>query len=92
VPRECVYRPKMGFAMPTPRWFRGKLGLVTQELAATSRAVRAGWINGPAVLSALSEHREGRADHSTRLWLFLWLELWTRVCIERSIAPTESLV
>jgi asparagine synthase (glutamine-hydrolysing) len=91
VPREVVYRPKMGFAMPTPKWFRGRLGDVTEQLARTSRAAEAGWIDVGAVRNALAEHRERRMDHSTRLWLFLWLELWIRICLERSMRPTESL-
>jgi asparagine synthase (glutamine-hydrolysing) len=91
VPRDVIYRPKMGFAIPTPTWFRGRLGEVTQALVNGSRAAAAGWVDPAAIHSALEEHRDGRVDHATRLWLFLWLELWMRVCVERSIAPTETL-
>jgi hypothetical protein len=31
------------------------------------------------VLRELEDHRTGKRDNHTRLWLILWLELWLRV-------------
>lgn len=80
VPDDIVYRQKMGFTMPLPAWFRGKLGMVLEELMEKSVAVEDGWIRIDAVQHYLRAHREG-ANHATRLWLILWLELWFRLIV-----------
>ena len=79
VPRDVVYRPKMGFAMPLAHWFRGEIGAVLEQLLAESVAEREGWIDTKRVRRELDAHRTGQRDHHTRLWLILWLELWFRI-------------
>ncbi|WP_295446064.1 asparagine synthase (glutamine-hydrolyzing) [uncultured Thiodictyon sp.] len=83
VPAEVVYRPKMGFGMPLPQWFRGALGEYLEVLMSDSLAVGAGWILAGPVRTCLAEHRAG-LDHSTRLWLILWFELWLRLVEHRA--------
>jgi len=75
VPSEVIYRSKMGFAMPLPQWFRGKLGEMLEEMLEESIAFSEGWIQVEPVRKYLQEHRRGQ-DYSTKLWLVLWLELW----------------
>ena len=91
VPRDVIYRPKQGFALPMAEWWRGRLAGVMEALLADSRAVAWGWIDPAPVRRALAEHRAGAADHATRLWLVLSLELWARVAVERSLPRGESL-
>jgi len=79
VPAEVIYRPKMGFAMPLPRWFQGEIGLALERLLMDSVTDREGWIDSKRVLRELEDHRTGKRDNHTRLWLILWLELWLRV-------------
>lgn len=81
VPADVVYRPKMGFAMPLPRWFQLELGRVLERLMIDSVAEREGWIDGDRVLRELRDHRNGTRDSHTRLWLILWLEVWFRVVV-----------
>lgn len=78
VPPEVIHRPKMGFAMPLPKWFRGRLGDVLETLLSDSIASTEGWIQVAPVRKCLLEHKKG-GDHATRLWLVLWLELWFRL-------------
>lgn len=77
VPPEVVFRRKMGFGMPVAPWFRGVLGEYFEFLMRDSVATELGWIREATVVKTLDEHRRGQ-DHSTRLWLVLWLELWFR--------------
>lgn len=91
VPREVIYRPKQGFALPMPAWWRGRLARVMETLLADSRAAAWGWIDPAPVRRALAEHQARAADHSTRLWLALCLELWARVAVERSLPRGASL-
>lgn len=78
VPHDMIYRPKMGFAMPLPQWFRGELGEFLDSLLAHSVAKEEGWITTEPVHRCLKAHRNGE-NHATRLWLVLWLELWFRL-------------
>jgi len=80
VPPGVIYRPKMGFAMPLSQWFRGKLGGMLEEMLEGSVAFSEGLIQVEPVRKCLLLHRQG-SDNSTRLWLFLWLELWCRLVL-----------
>ena len=91
LPREIVYRKKMGFALPLGAWFRRGLGDVLQELLRDSRLAQLGWVSIPLAQHALAEHRAHTRDHSHRLWLVLWLELWLRVVLDGSLKPSDSL-
>jgi len=82
VPHSSIYRPKMGFAMPLAKWFRGRLGDMLGSLLDDSIAISEGWLNAEPIFHNLQENRMGR-DHSTRLWLVLWLELWFRMLAEQ---------
>lgn len=82
VPSAVIYRPKMGFAMPLPEWFRGKLGEMLEDYLDGSVAVSEGWIKADAVHQSLREHRAGQ-DRSARLWMVLWLELWFRLVADQ---------
>jgi asparagine synthase (glutamine-hydrolysing) len=92
VPRDIVYRPKSGFALPMVHWWRRKLPPVLRALLHDSRAVEWGWLERAPVESALAAHAEGREQHHVRLWLVLWLELWARILIEGSMSPDTSLL
>ena len=65
--------------MPLPIGSRGNLDVVLERLLIDSVAEREGWIDSKRVLRELQEHRNGKRDNHTRLWLILWLELWFRV-------------
>ena len=79
VPAEVIYRPKMGFTMPLPRWLQDEIGFVLERLLKESVAEREGWIDSGRVLRELEDHRSGKRDNHTRLWLILWLEIWFRI-------------
>jgi asparagine synthase (glutamine-hydrolysing) len=77
VPREVIYRPKMGFSIPLDIWFQGQLGDYALSLFDESESVASGYIAPGIFKSTLLEHRR-TGKESTRLWLLLWLELWFR--------------
>jgi asparagine synthase (glutamine-hydrolysing) len=78
LPREIIYRPKMGFSLPLVHWWRKDLGAWLEVLMKDSVAEAEGWIQRDPVRRMLSLHRQGE-NHHTRLWLVLWLELWFRL-------------
>jgi asparagine synthase (glutamine-hydrolysing) len=91
VPEEAIHRPKMGFALPLPQWFRGQIGAALEYLMKESVAAREGWIDAKRVLRELQAHRSGARDSHTRLWLMLWLEVWFRVVYCGELAPDSDL-
>lgn len=90
VPTDVIYRPKMGFGMPLADWFLGPLGDFVESLMADSQAMHEDWVRIEPVRAALTEHRAGK-DHSTRLWLFLWFELWLRWARTGKPGHTQTL-
>jgi asparagine synthase (glutamine-hydrolysing) len=87
IPDEIIDRPKMGFGVPLARWFREDLRSFPEEVLLDPVAVRRGYFRPGAVETMIAEHRDGRADHSYRLWVLLQLELWHREVLEAPRSP-----
>jgi len=90
-PPDVIYRPKMGFGMPLAAWFRGELGLALERLLHKSVAESEGWIDAKIAMQELLNHRSGRQDNETRLWLILWLELWFRIIVTQEMDSQANL-
>ena len=74
LPRDILYRPKMGFVTPVSAWFRGRLADDAAALARSRVLADTGWFDLPALGRLADDHRAGRADHGRTLWQFLMLE------------------
>jgi len=78
LPHEIMYRPKMGFAVPLSRWFRGPLrerlrGAVQGEVLAATGMFDAGTLR-----HLVDAHLSGRRDYSTPLWTLLMFDAFLR--------------
>lgn len=82
LPEEIQTRSKMGFGVPIVHWFRGQLGEYAREVLTDRRSVQRGMFVPQAVAAMLDEHIGGRADHASRLWALLILELWHREWVD----------
>ncbi|MBV9216897.1 MAG: asparagine synthase (glutamine-hydrolyzing) [Acidobacteria bacterium] len=76
VPKEVIYRRKMGFGVPVGRWFRGEMKDFLRETLLSREARGRGIVTNSVVEEYLDEHIDGRADHTFQLWTLLMLELW----------------
>lgn len=74
VPRDILYRPKMGFVVPLAEWFRGPLAPALESLLPREPEL----IDPAAVRRLLREHASGLHEHSRKLWNVLVLLLWQR--------------
>jgi asparagine synthase (glutamine-hydrolysing) len=78
LPKDILYRPKMGFAVPLARWFRGPLrervrtALLGDELAAT------GWFDRGYLTHLVERHQSGQSDYSAPIWTLLMFEAFLR--------------
>jgi asparagine synthase (glutamine-hydrolysing) len=83
VPREAIYRPKRGFALPLVHWMRNELKDLIVTVLLEPKTMQRGYFNAAGVRQLLDEHFRGRRDHSGRIWRLLMFELWHRNYLER---------
>lgn len=74
LPRDILYRPKMGFVTPVSAWFRGPLADQAAALARAPALGGTGWFDMTAIATLAADHRAGRADHGRTLWQLLMLD------------------
>lgn len=84
LPTDILDKPKQGFAIPLPEWFRGRLGEMAADVFASRAFRERGWVAANYVDGLLAEHRAGRADHSEPLWQVLMLERWAARFIDET--------
>lgn len=85
VPREVLYRPKQGFAVPLVHWLRSELKSGLYEILLEPRTVQRGYWNAEHVRALVLEHMHGRRDRSAELFLLLIFELWHRNFLETNV-------
>jgi asparagine synthase (glutamine-hydrolysing) len=74
LPRDILYRPKMGFVTPVSAWFRKELADEAAGLARSRVLAGSGWFEPKAIARLAEEHRAGRAEHGRTLWQLMMLE------------------
>ena len=87
VPREALYRPKQGFAMPLVHWIRNELKDLIMTVLLEPRTLQRGYFNPEGIKRLLDEHFRGRRDHSGGIWRLLIFELWHRNFLEKIRTP-----
>ena len=90
VPREVLYRPKQGFAIPVAEWLRGPLRPAAERVLTSPRLADRGILDPDRMRALLGEHAAGR-DRSEVLWTVLWLELWFRMFVDGDLTKDHSL-
>jgi asparagine synthase (glutamine-hydrolysing) len=74
LPKEILYRPKMGFVTPVSSWFRKALAAEAAGLATAPMLAESGWFDADAIAKLAADHASGRAEHGRTLWQLLMLE------------------
>jgi asparagine synthase (glutamine-hydrolysing) len=70
LPREVLYRPKQGFAVPLGGVLRREIGTVRARLLGPVM-LDAGLFQSRGIARLLDEHASGRFDHAQALWSLL---------------------
>jgi asparagine synthase (glutamine-hydrolysing) len=78
LPNAVLYRPKMGFAVPLARWFRGPLTERLTQSVLGERIAGTGLFNRSYLEHLVHAHRSGRRDYSASLWAILMFEAFLR--------------
>ncbi len=78
IPAEAMNRPKMGFGVPLPTWFRNEWRPAVEDRLFGDRARIWEWLRPEPVRRIFDEHLAGTADYGHQLWALLTLESWLR--------------
>ena len=82
LPHDIMYRPKMGFAVPLARWFRGPLRQRVRDDLLGGPMLETGWFNPDTIRQIVEQHESGRCDHSTPIWVLLMFDAFLRNVID----------
>jgi asparagine synthase (glutamine-hydrolysing) len=88
LPNDVLYRPKMGFAVPLARWFRGPLRERVRTSLLCGPMADSGWFDPATIRTLVEQHEAGTSDHSTPLWTLLMFDAFLRR--EAGLAPTAT--
>jgi asparagine synthase (glutamine-hydrolysing) len=78
LPADLLYRPKMGFAVPLARWFRGPLRARVQAALHDGELAGTGLFNPPFLERLADEHLSGMRDRSAPIWTLLMFDAFLR--------------
>ena len=92
LPREVLYRPKMGFAVPLAAWFRGPLKQRVRDGMLGSTLAETGIFDRKVLQHLVDAHQSGARDYSAPLWTTLMFESFLRNLGSRTpvIAHSEA--
>ncbi|MDQ8021879.1 MAG: amidotransferase 1, exosortase A system-associated [Moraxellaceae bacterium] len=72
--QEILYRPKMGFAVPLSRWFRGPLRERVRNSLLGDTLTGSGLFDRSYLEHLVSAHQAGTRDYSAPIWTLLMFE------------------
>jgi len=84
LPHAVMYRPKMGFAVPLARWFRGPLRERLRQALLDGELGPTGFFERRYLEHLLEAHQSGRREYSGPLWTLVMFEAFLRR--EKSVA------
>lgn len=87
LPRQVLYRRKMGFGVPIEQWLRSDIKDLAMEMVASSQAISRGLFEPHYGRRLMEEHCSGKAVHTTKLWAMIMLEQWYRMWIDPAALP-----
>ena len=91
LPRELLYRPKMGFAVPIDVWLRTEMREFAYDTLLSETARSRGLFDSAVVRHWLDRHCSGE-KLSTRIWALIMLELWFKMWVDPGDASASGLL
>jgi asparagine synthase (glutamine-hydrolysing) len=81
LPKEIIYRKKMGFSVPTKRWFAGDLLGPAKDIIFSRKLLDTGWFQKKYLESMFDRHSNKKEDYSIRIFsllvLYHWLDIYS---------------
>jgi len=91
LPNDVLYRPKMGFAVPLARWFRGPLKERVREALLGNTLAETGMFNREYLEHLISAHDSGAHDYSSPIWTLLMFEAFLRNVLHTPIPESPKV-
>lgn len=82
LPQEILQRPKQMFTVPIGEWFKRRLAPMLAEVLLSDRAMGRGLFERDAVQRLITEHVNGKGNHTRILRALVALEIWCRLFID----------
>jgi asparagine synthase (glutamine-hydrolysing) len=92
LPHDVLYRPKMGFAVPLARWFRGPLSGRVRTALLEGALAQSGYLDATVVRELLDQHQAGSHDHSLPLWSLTMFDAFLRRTLGDQPAPAATVL
>jgi asparagine synthase (glutamine-hydrolysing) len=89
LPRDLLYRPKMGFAVPLASWFRGPLRSRVRASLLGTRLLDTGFFNRTYLEHLVSRHESGARDYSGPIWSLLMFEAFLRSALDGNATAAD---
>ena len=86
LPHDVLYRPKMGFAVPLARWFRGPLRERVRGSLLGERLVGTGLFNLRYLRELVEGHESGLRDYSAPIWALLMFDGFLGASLDRPVS------
>jgi len=74
LPRDVLYRPKMGFGVPLGKWFRGPLRQRLRDAVLEGGLLQTGLFDAAYLRKLVDEHQSGIREHSAPLWSLMMFQ------------------
>jgi asparagine synthase (glutamine-hydrolysing) len=78
LPRDVLYRPKMGFAVPLASWLRGPLKERGRSAVLGDSLAETGLFDPGQLRHLFDKHQSGARDYSAPLWSILMFDAFMR--------------
>ena len=78
LPKEILYRPKMGFSIPLASWFRGPLKQRVRDSILGETMSGSGLFERSYLETLVNQHQSGRRDYSASIWTLMMFDAFLR--------------
>jgi asparagine synthase (glutamine-hydrolysing) len=78
LPRDVIYRPKSGFAVPLRRWLKRELRPMVNDTLNDTTIRRRGFFDPGAVRRLIERDASGHIDGAYTIFALMCIELWCR--------------
>ena len=78
LPKDILYRNKMGFAVPVAKWFKGPLRDRVRAAVLGEPLGDTGFFDRKMLRKILDQHESGMGEHSAALWSLLMFDAFLR--------------
>jgi len=76
VPKKLMERPKHGFSVPAPKWFRNDLKALLETWLNIDRVKRHGLFNWEIIAEMKTRYLNGRDVNFNKIWYLMIFEMW----------------